>query len=73
MEERRRPEAYRLREYMTALKQVQAMSDQDWMDQWVVNVHQDTPWMPRAVWEAYLNMCVIAEAERLVGTIQEAA
>jgi hypothetical protein len=73
MEERRRPEAYRLREYVAALKEVQAMSDQEWLDCWVKNAGTDTPWMPKAAWEAYLQMCVVAEADRLTSATLEAA
>lgn len=67
--ERRRTTAYKLRNYLDAIKQAEAMTDAEWLDNWVRSAGPQTNWIPRSQWLDYLRGCAILESERLVTVI----
>lgn len=60
---RRRPEAYKLRVYMDAIKLAENTSDAEWVQNMI---ESDAQYVPRSVWIAYLEKCALAEAAKLV-------
>lgn len=64
--DRRRPENYKLRTYMDALKDVQSMTDQEYMDKWLKHCTKDSEWISRLDWIAYLTGNIVREVENLL-------
>lgn len=64
MRNRRREENYRLRTYIDAIKAAKAMTDEDWINQYVFNPFNDK-YICRLEWISYLNECILEEADRL--------
>lgn len=65
--ERRTKAGYKLRVYIDAIADVEAMSDEQWADQWAL-ANLDAPYVPRASWIAYLKDCALKEAGRYIGS-----
>lgn len=65
---RRRPEAFKLRVYMDAIKDARNTTDKDWMDRWVAGCNAETQWISRATWISYLEQCALWEADKLTDT-----
>lgn len=64
--EKRRKEAYRLREYHNALKQAKAFTNETWIDNLIA---ANSPYMPLESWIAYLEHCIVEESERLIKSL----
>lgn len=67
MAERRTSAGYKLRVYIDAIKDAEAMTDSVWEDQWALS-NGSTPYIPRQVWITYLKDCALVEAGRYVGS-----
>lgn len=63
MRNRRTVEGYKLRVYIDAIKDVKAMTDQEWLDQWAISAN-DSPYLTRTMWISYLESCALIEAEK---------
>lgn len=64
--ERRTREAYQLRVLIDALKWAKAMTQEQWIDQWVSGAKIDTPYIPQGQWIAQLEKWALEEADRLL-------
>lgn len=60
--ERRRIEAYRLREYFTAIQRVQGMTLEEWIAE---QAKRPNGYTPKAEWLDYLKNCALIEAYKL--------
>lgn len=65
LNDRRRPEAIKLREYIGAIKQAKEISNDQWVAMFIAG-DKDAPWLPRESWIAHLEECALAEASKLV-------
>lgn len=66
MKDRRTKEGYRLRIYMDQIKEIKAMSDSEWVDQWVKYSTKDDVYVSRLSWIVYLEDCVMIEVNSLL-------
>lgn len=64
--ERRNPAAWKLRIYVDAIKDVERITDEDWLNNWAFAPHTMGPFVPRSTWVAILREWALAEAARLV-------
>ena len=64
MIDRRTKEGYRLRIYMDQIKQVKAMTDEEWVNNWVIYPISDI-YFTRNSWLQYLESCALIEAEKM--------
>lgn len=71
MGNRRTVEGYKLRVLIDAIKDVKAMSDAQWLAQWVSHAVPSDRYITRTMWIGYLESSVMMEAEKLV--LEEAA
>lgn len=65
MKDRRTKEGYKLRVYMDQIKEIKAMSDAEWVDQWVKYAGKDDVYVNRLSWLGYLEGCALKEAEKM--------
>ena len=65
--ERRTKAGYKLRVYIDAIADAQAMSDQEWLDKWALT-NDDWPYLTREVWLSYLKDCAVKEASKYIGS-----
>ena len=63
MKDKRTTEGYKLRVYMDAIKDAKAITDDQWVAQWIKSV--DAQWIPKSNWIAYLEQCAIGELEKI--------
>lgn len=68
---RRKPENYKLRVYMDAIKDAHAMTDEQWIDAWITGASTECVFISRSAWIQYLNNCVLNEVTNLL--MREAA
>lgn len=61
-EDRRRLEAYWLRVYHEQIQIVEAMSQADWVEQWL---NSEMQYMPKDIWLAYLKECALYESKKI--------
>jgi enoyl reductase-like protein len=75
MIDRRRPEAYRLRVYIDAIKEVESMTDAAWLDRYVqaALINRNAAWFPRFAWLEYLKACALRESESLLAASERDA
>lgn len=64
--ERRRVIAWKLRVYIDAIREVEATSDQDWLDAWARHCTERCIYVSRQAWIAILKKWALAEAQKLV-------
>lgn len=61
--DRRRLEAMRLRTYFDQIKMVKAMTNDQWIEQWI---HSNLPWVPKQDWINQLEQWALAEAQAMI-------
>lgn len=61
---RRTDKGYKLRVYLDAIKDVIATSDEEWLNKWIYG--QGGPYISKADFIAYLEACVVVEAEQFL-------
>lgn len=64
MRNRRTVEGYKLRVLIDAIKDVKAMSDAQWLAQWVSHAVPSDRYITRSMWLSYLEACALMEAEK---------
>lgn len=68
--------AYRLNVYHTAIREIEAMTDDAWQAAWVMAVRRgarDIPYTPRLIWLDTLRTYAINESIRLAVSVTDAA
>lgn len=65
--ERRTKAGYKLRVYIDAISDAQAVTDEQWADQWAMQ-NRDEQYLPRVCWIAYLKECALKEAGLYIGS-----
>jgi hypothetical protein len=61
-QDRRTKQGCRLRVYLDAIKQAKAMTQDEWVQNWISSGNR---WMPKDQWISYLETCALKEAEGL--------
>lgn len=62
---RRTKEGYKLRVYMDQIKEVRAMTEAQWIEQWITG-GQDMAYISRIKWIGYLEQCALKEANSML-------
>jgi hypothetical protein len=73
--DRRRPEAYRLRVYIDAIRACENMTDAAWVTAYVDAARLDNrvTWTPKSCWLEYLKACALRESENLLNASERDA
>ena len=66
MRDRRTSAGYKLRVYIDQIKLVQAMTDEQWVDEWVRTCTTESRFLLRDTWVHYLERCALEEAETMI-------
>jgi hypothetical protein len=66
MKNRRTSAGYKLRVYIDQIKLVKAMTDEQWVDEWLKTCTADSTFILRDYWISYLEQCALEEAETMV-------
>ena len=66
MQDRRKPENYKLRVYMDAMQDAKAMTDEQWLDAWIKNADTNSPYVFREQFIAYIDQCILGEVTKLL-------
>lgn len=62
--ERRTKEGYKLRVHVDALRDVQNTTEEQWLQNWILGP-DDSPFLPRSIWIAYLSLCIGVESVKV--------
>ena len=65
MRERRTLEGYRLRVYIDAIKEANAMTNAEWIEAWSKQP-KHLIYIPKSIWINYLEQCAMKEAEKFL-------
>lgn len=65
LKERRNPAAANLRVYIDAIKHVERMTNEEWIDEWISAGVIDAPYLAKSAWLNILKEWALDEAKRL--------
>ena len=63
--ERRRPEGFKLRIYIDAIREAEALTNEEWISNWAANCTVDSEYLSQYNWICLLRKWALQEAHKL--------